>query len=105
MSRVLIASITELCAADHGHDPEKLAAWTRNKSVAGVAAMLANPDMVLLVAERDDAVIAVGAVNRAGEIARYFVAPDARVSAVSKDLVVGFRRGPAGSHRNGPPVL
>jgi len=90
MSRVLIASITELCAADHGNDPEKLAAWTRNKSVGGVAAMLANPDMVLLVAGRDGAVIAVGAVTRAGEIALNYVAPAARFSGVSKAMLVGL---------------
>ena len=40
MSRVLIASITELCAADHGNDPKKLAAWLRNKTPDGVREML-----------------------------------------------------------------
>ncbi|ODT80098.1 MAG: hypothetical protein ABS76_17495 [Pelagibacterium sp. SCN 64-44] len=87
MSRVLIASITGLCAADHDNDPDKLAAWTRNKSADGVAAMLANPDMVLLVAEREGVVIAVGAVTRAGEIALNYVAPEARFSGVSKALL------------------
>ena len=32
MSRVLTASIIELCAADHGNDPAAIAAWTRNKT-------------------------------------------------------------------------
>lgn len=87
ISNVLIASITQLCAADHQDDPEKLAAWTRNKSPDGVAAMLANPDIVMLVAERDGRVVAVGAVTRSGEVALNYVAPEARFSGVSKALL------------------
>lgn len=87
MSGVLIASITELCDKDHRNDSEALAAWTRNKSVEGVAAMLANPDMVLLVAERDGAILAVGAVTRGGEIALNYVAPQARFSGISKAML------------------
>lgn len=90
MSAVLIASITELCAADHHDDPQKLGAWTRNKSVEGVASMLANPDMVMLVAERDGAVLAVGAVTRGGEVALNYVAPSARFGGVSKALLAAL---------------
>lgn len=87
MSRVLTASITELCAADHGNDPDALAAWTRNKSEAGVAAMLANPKLVLLVADRAGAVVAVGAVTTGGEVALNYVAPEARFCGVSKAML------------------
>lgn len=90
MSGVLIASITQLCQEDHRNDSEGLAAWTRNKSVEGVAAMLANPDMVLLVAEREGAILAVGAVTRGGEIALNYVAPEARFSGVSKAMLAGL---------------
>ncbi len=87
MSLVLIASIIELCAADYDNDPEKLAAWTRNKSPEGIIAMLSNPDMVLLVAERDGSVLAVGAVNRAGEVALNYVAPEARFTGISRAMM------------------
>lgn len=87
MSRVLTASITELCAADHQRDPAKLAAWTRNKNVEGVAAMLANPDMLVFVAERDGSVLAVGAVTRSGEIALNYVDPAARFLGISKAML------------------
>lgn len=87
MSRVLIASITDLCAADHHHDPAKLAAWTRNKTIDGIGAMLANPDMRIFVAERDGAVRAVGALTRGGEIALNYIDPVARFAGISKAML------------------
>ena len=90
MSRVLTASITELCVDDHENDPVKLAAWTRNKSPEGVAAMLANPGLIMLVAERDTKIVAVGAVTREGEVALNYVAPTARFSGVSKAMLAGL---------------
>jgi GNAT superfamily N-acetyltransferase len=88
ISRVLIASITALCVADHHNDPAKLAAWTRNKSVEGITAMLANRDLMMRVAERDGTVVGVGAVNRSGEVALNYVAPEARFAGISKALLV-----------------
>jgi GNAT superfamily N-acetyltransferase len=88
ISRVLIASITELCVADHHHDPVKLTAWTRNKSVEGVSALLANPDMIMFVAEHDIAIAAVGAVTREGGIALNYIAPEARFSGISKAMLM-----------------
>ncbi|GEM_PF-812107 len=87
MSRVLMNSILGLCAADHDNDPAKLAAWLRNKSPAGVAAMLANADMKMFVAERGEAILAVGAVTGEGDIALNYVAPEARFSGVSKAML------------------
>ena len=87
MSRVLTASIVELCAADHGNDPEALAAWTRNKSEAGVAAMLDNPELLVFVAELDGAVSAVGAITRDGTVALNYVAPTARFRGLSKAMM------------------
>lgn len=75
MSRVLIASISELCGPDHGGDPELIAGWTRNKSVAGIGAMLANPEMTLLVAQIGEAVVGVGAVAGGDEVALNYVDP------------------------------
>lgn len=75
MSRLLIASISELCGPDHGGDPARIAGWTRNKSVAGIGAMLANPDMTLLVAQIGEAVVGVGAVAGGDEVALNYVDP------------------------------
>ncbi len=90
MSRVLVDSITQLCGADHHGDPEKLAAWTRNKSREGVAAMLGNAEMVVLVAERDAGIVAVGAVTTGGEIALNYVSPEARFTGASKAMLAAL---------------
>lgn len=87
MSRVLTASITELCADDHGNDAGALAAWTANKSEAGVAAMLANPATRLFVADSDGAVAAVGAVSDQGHITLNYIDPAARFRGISKALL------------------
>lgn len=87
MSRVLTASIIELCATDHGNDPAAIAAWTRNKTPEGVATMLANANLLMFVAEVAGEIGAVGAVTRAGEIALNYVAPDMRFLGLSKALL------------------
>ena len=88
MSRVLIASITELCAADHGNGAERLASWTANKTPDGVKAMFAEPGLSLLVGELDGQVAAVGAmIPASGEIALNYVDPGARFRGVSKALL------------------
>lgn len=87
MSRVLIASITQLCHADHEDDPARIADWTANKGEAGVAAMLARQGMFVVVAELDGAVVAVGATTADGEIALNYVDPGARFQGVSKALL------------------
>lgn len=88
MSRVLIASITELCAADHGNGAERLASWTANKTPDGVKAMFAQPGLSLLVGVLDGRVAAVGAMIPAnGEIALNYVDPAARFRGVSKALL------------------
>lgn len=102
MSRVLTASIIELCAADHGNDPAAIAARTRNKTPEGVANMLSNANLLLFVAETSGRVGAVGAVTRTGEIALNYVAPDMRFLGLSKALLarleselraLGFKEG------------
>lgn len=87
MSQILIASISALCVSDHGNDPGALAAWTANKSPEGLAAMLADPEGSLFVAERDGIVLAVGAIRHSGEISLNYVAPWARFTGVSKALL------------------
>ena len=63
MSAVLIASITELCVADHRDDPDILARWLANKTPEGVGEWFGNPANTLLVAEHDGEIAAAGAFN------------------------------------------
>jgi GNAT superfamily N-acetyltransferase len=86
MSDVLTASITELCAADHGNDPGAIAAWTANKTPHGVGAMLASPDTQAYVAERQGGIVGVGAISRTGMVTLNYVSPEARYTGVSKAL-------------------
>jgi len=87
MSRVLTASIVELCGADHHGDAALIASWTRNKTPVAVRAMLANANSSFYVAERDGEVAAVGCVSSDGSIRLNYVAPAHRFHGVSKALL------------------
>ena len=92
MSAVLIASITELCAADHRHDPEALASWLANKTPEGVLAWFANPANTLLVAEREGGLAAVGGYNAERQIILNYVSPQHRFAGVSKAILAAMER-------------
>jgi GNAT superfamily N-acetyltransferase len=84
---VLRASITELCAADHGNDPVLLERWLANKQPDVVASWIADPDNPLLLAVEGDAILAVGSVNGGGYITMNYIAPRARFRGVSRALL------------------
>lgn len=86
VSAVLTASITELCAADHGNDPAAIALWTKNKSVDGVAALLVQDGLSMFVGECDGRIGVVGATTAKGEIALNYVDPQMRFQGLSKAL-------------------
>lgn len=90
MSRVLTASVRDLCAVDHGNDPDRVARWVANKTIAGVTAMLANPEGRMFVAEHDGTIAAVGAVNTAGDVTLNYVDPAHRFTGVSKALLAAM---------------
>lgn len=90
MSRVLIASITELCSLDHNDDPAAIAAWTANKTPEGVARMLDTAGNQLLVAELDRQIAAVGTVIGTDEIGLNYVDPSHRFKGVSRALLEGM---------------
>ncbi len=90
MSRVLTASIRDLCAADHHDDPATVSRWTANKSEDGVRSMLRNPEATLLVGDRDGEVAAVGCVTTSGEIGLNYVAPRHRFRGASKALLAAM---------------
>lgn len=87
MSALLVASISELCFADHQHQPEALARWLANKTPEGVRGFFANPQNRLFVAEQDGALAAVGGCNDAREIILNYVAPAHRFSGASSALL------------------
>lgn len=89
MSRVLIASITELCVADHQGDSAVIAAWTANKSESGVLQMLAGGG--LHVAERMNSVVGVCAFN-GDEITLNYVDPTHRRTGVSAAMMGELER-------------
>ena len=84
---VLLASISELCVADHHNDPEILGRWLANKTPENVVAWTADPGTSLLLAVEDDVVLAVGSVRNDGEITMNYVAPAARFRGASSALL------------------
>jgi GNAT superfamily N-acetyltransferase len=87
MSAVLVASITELCVADHNRDPAALASWLANKTPEGVGLWFANPANTILVAEHDSEIAACGAFNTDRKIILNYVSPRHRFAGVSKALL------------------
>ena len=90
MSRVMIASITDLAVADHRNDPALIARWTANKTEAGIGKMLGSESIALFVAERDGEVAAVGAIIEPDTIGLNYVDPAHRFAGVSKALLAGM---------------
>jgi hypothetical protein len=93
MSAVLIASITELCTADHSNDPKALADWLANKTPESVAKWFDNPDSTLVVAEHKGEIAAVGGFNASREITLNYVAPPHRFAGVSTALLEAMELG------------
>ena len=87
MSTVLIASITELCIADHKNDSEALASWLANKTPEGISIWFANPANTILVAERAGEIAACGAYSTERKIILNYVSPKHRFAGVSKALL------------------
>lgn len=83
---VLRASIAELCAADHGDDPEIVGRWLANKTPGDVRAWIAAPGRVVVAWERRR-IVGVGAALASGEITLNYVLPKARFRGVSKAVL------------------
>ena len=93
MSAVLIASITQLCAADHRNDPAVLTQWLANKTPESVGAWFDNSASTLVVAEHGGEIAAVGGFNTAREITLNYVAPTHRFMGVSTALLEALELG------------
>jgi ribosomal protein S18 acetylase RimI-like enzyme len=82
-------SIAELCAADHHGDPAILQRWLRNKTPDMVRSWI-KPDNAMLVAVKDDRILAVGCVTDVGEITLNYVSPEARYRGVSSAMLAAL---------------
>lgn len=86
MAAVLSASIAELCAADHGGEPHKVAAWTRNKTPRMAARWIADPAGTVLLSRAGGEVAAVG--GYVGDVVLLlYVAPAHRFAGHSAALL------------------
>ncbi|WP_170337704.1 GNAT family N-acetyltransferase [Ruegeria arenilitoris] len=75
VSQVLVRSITRLCEADHGNQPDKIAAWTANKDPQSVRNWIISGTQIWL-AEWNGNVAAVGGLRAPAEISLLYVDPD-----------------------------
>ncbi|MBA4227051.1 MAG: GNAT family N-acetyltransferase [Hyphomonas sp.] len=91
--QTLRRSITELCRADHGDDPEALESWLANKTEASWHDWLGRADRLVFVAEQDGLILGVGMISTAGEVMLNYVEPDARFAGISKKLLTHMERG------------
>ncbi len=90
MSAALTASITQLCSLDHRDDPAAIAAWTANKTPAGVTAMLHAEGNRMFVAERGGEIAAVGCIIGPDQIGLNYVHPAHRFQGVSRALLAAM---------------
>jgi len=86
-STLLRRSIEDLCRADHGDDPARIAAWTANKTAAMWLAWLDQADIRLFVAVDERRILGVGMIRTDGHIMLNYVLPEARFQGVSKAMI------------------
>ena len=87
MSTILIASITQLCAADHRNDPALIASWTANKSPAALVRMIEEATVTFFIAERNGEPAGVGGIDCDGIVRLNYVSPEHRFKGVSSALL------------------
>lgn len=92
MCRVLVRSITELCAADHKNDPKHLASWTENKTPEGLSTWFDNPQFEMRLSLAGEKIAAVGGFSISGRIEILYVDPDARGGGHSTSLLRAMER-------------
>lgn len=91
IAAVLVASIRELCIADHANDPQKMAGWIANKTPQVVAGWIADPAQDLLVSREapEGPIAAVGAANAEWLLLNY-VAPAFRGRGHSRAMLAAL---------------
>ena len=86
ISRILCASIRDLCSADHQNDPEKMRLWLQNKTPEDVRGWIAD-EALLWVIEDQAAPSGVGLITASGEISLLYLAPDAAGTGQGRALL------------------
>ena len=86
---VLRASITTLCLADHGNDPQLLACWLANRTPGNVRTWIEGPGR-FVVAEERGRIVGVGGASVSGEIVLNYVLPEDRFRGVSKAVLISL---------------
>jgi GNAT superfamily N-acetyltransferase len=87
MSEIVIASIRDLCAADHKNSPARIGSWTANKTPENFRHWIASGETLLFIAEHDGEPAAVGGLGLDGTIRLNYVAPAHRWQRVSRTLL------------------
>lgn len=88
LARLWRLSIEKLCRRDHRGDPEILARWTGNKTVAGLAKAFADPALTWLLAEDEQGCLAgVGMFSDDGTVRALYVHPDRAGTGVGTMLM------------------
>ena len=75
---VLRRSISELCVADHQHDPATLAGWLANKTTRNYLDWLTSSRNFCVVAEEHDRLLGVGMLGHKGTIHLLYLRPGAQ---------------------------
>lgn len=91
ISRVLIRSITQLCAADHQDDPEHLRQWTANKDPATIRGWF-KPGSQIWLAKHTGQVAAAGGLFESGKVTLLYVDPDHTGQGVGAALLTRLER-------------
>lgn len=91
MALVRARSIRMLCAPDHHNDEAIIAAWAGDGSPDKFIRILNAPDTSVLVAEREQAIVAVGALA-ADRVTLNYVDPDHRFLGISKAMMAALEQ-------------
>lgn len=92
LSRVLVASITELCASEHENDPKLLAGWLANKTPDHVRSWISAGRCHVITARHGGDIAGIGGTYPTGEILLNYVAPEHRGAGVSTALLAAMER-------------
>ncbi|NKD77649.1 GNAT family N-acetyltransferase [Haematospirillum sp. H1815] len=84
---VLRRSIVDLCQADHGGSPERMALWLANKTPETVALWIDSESIRFVFAEDANCVVGVGAASVDGEILLNYVEPLCRFRGISRAVL------------------
>ncbi len=86
-SAVLCASIRDLCIADHQSDEETITKWTSNKSEKNLRNWILDENTRFYVAESNNEIVGVGAINLPDEVALNYVSPTYRFKGTSRAIL------------------